>query len=142
MGSPDLVANAAGVAFTVAIDLVPGREGVDSRLVLQRDTNWRRHFYAMPRICQPPRLLIDEEGTDRVAVLVGSDHHRPLGYNRKIAWPLTPGGFVTDEREPAGLFVDGEDREAVMPAIGPVKKPTIRCDVDIGRDIILGEIFR
>lgn len=120
-----------------------GKEGNDSRtlhsilpfmLLIQSGSEeslcWINHSQANRGgdICclidkgQLPSALVDAEGDDVIAVLIGSQQECAAGVNGEVSRSPAMGCLVRNDRQPPRILVDGKNCQAIVPAIGAVQK--------------------
>src|SRR5713101_7003676 len=86
------------------------------------DTDRHRNFYLVTGRCQLSRLRINAENNDAVTVLIGDQAKIPGRIDSEVARNLDVLRLVPCRGQPSGFFVDGEDRDTVMPSVGAVQK--------------------
>lgn len=84
---------------------------------------------------------VDAENAEGVGILVRAEEPGAVGREGEVARDRAAGGDVFDEGEFAGGGVAGEDREAVVAAVGGVDKAVVGMDPDFGarfRAVVIG----
>ena len=82
------------------------------------NTSRRRHIQLPRLLHQSPVPLIQPPGNDIIGILIRDNQIPPVRRERKVPGPLTAAGVPAPITQPAGIQIDGEDRYAVMPAVG------------------------
>ncbi len=67
-------------------------------------------------------VLIDAEGEDVAAGLIGCQQKFAGGVEAEVAWSLAQGRLMLHGLQLAGLLIDAENRNRVVTAIGSVEK--------------------
>ncbi len=90
---------------------------------------------------QKPGSWVAGKDDDIGGVLVG--HQQPLiaGIEGEMARALASTVHMLDRFECSLAIVDGEDRHAVIPAVGGIDKPALGIDRDRSRGVRSGEAF-
>src|SRR6266516_4938541 len=82
---------------------------------------------------------VDAERDDGVAALVGRIEEAARRVETEVARLLAPGQLPADRREPAAVRVNGEDGDAVVPAVRAVDEAPGWRDADLGRGVPAAE---
>ena len=103
------------------------------------NADWGRHRQNLAGGRQVAGLLIDLEDHDVIAGLIGGQQVAAAGRDFKVAWCLASGGDVFQQFGCAGCGIEGEDGNAVVPAVRAVEKFAGRVRLDFRSVVVSAE---